>query len=74
MTNFRPAFQFYSFASCKFFFLRFLTTTIGIVIAAAITIAPPTHTITAYPHIGITNATPGIHTINVPVLSVSIFT
>ena len=64
---FLPLYGYYYFSPLTFF----LRTSMTVTITAAATTSTHATRITAYPHIGMTNATPGIQTINVPVLSVS---
>ena len=59
---------------CVFFAFFFLRTRTTVTVIAAATTRTQTTRMTAYPHIGIINATPGIQTMNVPVLSVVILT
>ena len=66
--HFSPLSVEFYFVFLAFFFLR--TRTIVTVIAAVTTSTHATR-ITAYPHIGMTNATPGIQTMNVPVSDAS---
>lgn len=59
---------------CVFFAFFLLRTRTTVTVIAAATTRTQATSMTAYPHIGMTNATPGIQTMNVPVLSESNFT
>ncbi len=52
--------------------MRFLFTKMTVTTNAAITTTMHATRIRTYPHIGIINVTPGIHTMKIPVLSVSV--
>lgn len=59
---------------CVFFAFFLLRTRTTVTVIAAATTRTQTTRMTAYPQIGMMNATPGIQTMNVPVLSVVILT